>query len=106
MGTREKFFLLVNIKVRSEANNKEQLVSTCLAAAQLAIGSGYLTDEKAVEISAFVDVAHQENQNLRRVFRLSVNAASFVQVMKMGATDLLSETHTGITCQWPKQIAQ
>jgi hypothetical protein len=106
MGTRENFFLLVNIKVRPEANNKQQLVSMCLAAAQMAIGSGCLTDEKAVEISAFIDVDHQENQNLKRVFRLGVKAAAFVQAMHIGATDLLNETHTGITCQWPRQIPQ
>jgi len=103
MGTGEKF-LLVNVNVRSEATNKQQLIDICLTAAQLAIGSGLLTDEKAVEISAFVDVGHQEN--LRRVIRLGVLAASFVQAMHISAGDLSSNTYAGITCQWPRQSQQ
>jgi hypothetical protein len=104
MGTRDNFYLLININIRSEANNKLQLINLCLIAAQIAIGSGLLTDEKAVEVSAFVDVVNQET--LKRVFLLGVSAASFGQAMHIRATDLLSKTHPGITCQWPRQKPQ
>jgi hypothetical protein len=90
MGTREHFFLLVNPHARSETN-KEQLINMCFAAAQLVIGSSFLTDEKALEISAFIDVPKQEN--LRRAFRLPAHDTAFVQAMQISAADLLSKSY-------------
>jgi hypothetical protein len=99
MRTREKFFLLINVHMRLEANNSEKLLAGCLAAVQSIIGSGLLTDEKAVEISAFVEVPKREN--LRRVFRLSVLDIAFPQIMQINASDLVDKQYIGITCQWP-----
>ena len=98
MGTRENFFLLVNLHIRPEMN-EEHLINVCFKAAQLVIGSGSLTDEKAVEISAFIDVPKREN--LKRAFRLSVYDTAFVLAMQLSVADLLSKPPAGITCQWP-----
>ena len=101
MGSREKCFLLVNVHLRSEANGREKLVVGCFEVVQSIIGSGLLTDEKAVEISAFVDVLGRES--LRRIFRLTVFDIAFVPAMQIAAADLLTKQHSGITCQWPLQ---
>jgi hypothetical protein len=101
MGTREKFFLLVNVHVRLEANNRERLLNTGFRAVQLIIESGLITDEKAVEISGFVEVPGQSN--LRRIFRLSALDVAFSQMTQIDAQDLLEQKYEGITCQWPLQ---
>jgi hypothetical protein len=99
MRTRDSFFLLVNLHMKSEANSRDRLVTGCLTVAQVVIGSGFLTDERAVEISAFVDVP--ERKNLKRVFRLSVSDTAFAQALQIHAAGLLNNPPPGITCQWP-----
>jgi hypothetical protein len=101
MGTRKNFFVLVNVHVKPEANDKERLLNKCVAAAQLVIGSGLASGLKGFEIAAFVDVPEQRNP--RRVFRLSVLDTAFAQAMQIAAGDLLHKQHSGITRQWPLQ---
>lgn len=101
MGTRERFFILVNLHVRPDATTREKLINGSIAVAKLIIGSGLLTDEKGVEVSAFVTVPEQKN--LKRVFRLSILDTAFSQAAQIEAADLLDKVHMGISCQWPLQ---
>jgi hypothetical protein len=72
MGTREHFFLLVNIYVQPDWTDREKQVSDCLALARIIIGSGLLEDEKA-----------------------------YAQAMEAKTADVLAKKYEGIVCQWP-----
>jgi hypothetical protein len=94
--SRESFYLLINICVKPEWVDREKQINDCLTIARVVIGSGLLTDERAVEVSAFAI----EDKNSRRVFCLSVYDTAFAQVMEIEAADLLNKQFEGITCQW------
>ncbi len=103
MRSREHFFVLISAYVSPEVVEREKLANECIAVAQVAIGSGLLSDEKAVEVALYA----AEGTKLRRVIRLTVLEAAFAQAMRTSAMDLLGEKpQEGITCQWPAQRPQ
>ena len=53
MGNRQLHFLMVSISVKPGWIDRDQQVKETLAVARVVIGSGLLTDEKAVEVSAW-----------------------------------------------------
>jgi hypothetical protein len=60
-----------------------------------------LSDEKAVEVSVWIDSAAPKRPI--RVFRLSILDTAFATVMQIGVAELQNNKHAGITCQWPLQ---
>jgi len=97
MGSRENFFLLISICLKQESVDRKDLVSECLSAASLAIRSGLLCEEKAVEVSLY----EEGPTRLYRVARLSILDVAFDQVPKIEASDLLVHPMEGVVCQWP-----
>lgn len=93
MGTRERFYLLVNLLTDAE-KNREQLVSECAAAARLVIGSGLLGDEAGVEVAVF-------GPGGGRLVRLSVLEAAFALVESASVDELIENRFVGIACSWP-----
>lgn len=99
MGTRENFFLLINLYICPAENNEERLVNDAIAVAKLIIGSNLLTDEKGLEVAAFICMP--EPKKFKRVFRLSIRDTEFLQVMKTEFANLSDMKRAGITVQWP-----
>jgi len=100
----DQYFLLVNVNVKTAADDRDSLLTRSLAVAQAIIRSTLLSDEKAVEVSVWVDVSPPKNP--RRAFRLSILEAAYPKALQIKAADLKEKEHPGIVCQWPLQPAQ
>ena len=99
MGQRDRFFLLANLDFLPEVQSREDLASHCLAAVRLILGSGLLSDEGGVEVSAWGSVAKYAGRN--RLIRMSVEASAYPVAMKIEVEDLIADKHPGIRCRWP-----
>lgn len=96
MGTRENFFLLINLLISSEID-RENLVNICVVVSRLAIESGLITNEKAVEVSIF----SAKNEKTRRLIRVYVLDSAFADFLQVKNLDVLNNRFEGIRCQWP-----
>jgi len=92
--SREGFFLLINIYVKPEWVDREKQIDDCLMVARVVIGSGLLTDKRAVEISAFI--IDEKEKTSTRVFRLSVCEIAFLQAMNIEVSDLVNKKTKGL----------
>lgn len=95
-GTRDKYFLLINLNVNPGKSDRDSLYAGALAVAQAVIRSTLLSDEKAIEVSVWVDSAVQKSP--RRVFRLSILDTAFAAVMQVSMAELQANKQEGITC--------
>lgn len=99
MGSREHFFILINIYVKSDWIEREKQVNDSLAIVRIVIHSGLLQNEKGIEVAAW-----SGEQNKRsRVVRLSVLRSAYETAMNLQGADVLDKQHEGITCHWPLQ---
>lgn len=78
---------------------RKELLLDSMEYARRVIHSGFLTDEKAVEISMF----SFGQIKVQRVIRLAVYDTAFGMISDADAGEVLLNQYEGVLCQWPME---
>jgi hypothetical protein len=98
MGNRDSFYLLISIHVLPKLAVREFLAQETFSVARVAIESGLLKDERAVDVAAYIPGP----KGSQRVNRFTVNDTAFDRFRTLEFSELMSnDQHEGIKWSWP-----